>query len=216
MRRLARSVRTALRALACLITLAGPAAAEELDLFAWSEYVPQAVLDGFTEETQIRVNYETYASNEEMLAKLVSGAATYDLVQPSEYVVEALVKEQKLAPLDHVKLPNLKNIGREYWGRPHDPTLTFSVPYMQGTVGIVVDTAKVKGPITGYNDVFQEKHRRRIVILDDALVGRFGAGNMPFAVAPDGRILAVREDDSVKPDHIVVLRNWRASTNAPR
>ena len=54
------------------------------------------------------------------------------------------------------------------------------------------------------------------VILDDPLVGRFGAGNMPLAVAPDGRILAIREDDSVKPDHVVVLQNWRASTNAPR
>jgi spermidine/putrescine transport system substrate-binding protein len=168
-RRLARSVRAALCALACLVAPPALAAAEELDLFAWSEYVPQAVLDGFTEETKIRVNYETYASNEEMLAKLVSGAATYDLIQPSEYVVEALVKEKKLVPLDHAKLPNLKNIGREYWGRPHDPTLAFSIPYMQGTVGIVVDTGKVKELITGFNDLFQEKYKRRIVILDDAL-----------------------------------------------
>ena len=73
------------------------AAAEELNLFAWSEYVPQAVLDGFTKETGIQVNYETYASNEEMLAKLLSGAASYDLIQPSEYTIEALVKEKHAA-----------------------------------------------------------------------------------------------------------------------
>ena len=71
--------------------------AEELNLFAWSEYVPQAVIDGFTKETGIQVNYETYASNEEMLAKLLSGAPSYDLIQPSEYTVEALVKEKQLA-----------------------------------------------------------------------------------------------------------------------
>jgi len=167
-------IRTASRILAALALVAalGPArvaGAEELNLFAWSEYVPQSVLDGFQKETGIQVNYETYASNEEMLAKLLSGAASYDLVQPSEYTVEAMVKEKLLLPLDHAKLPNLKNIGKEYYGQPYDPKLEYSVPYMQGTVGIVVNTEKVKDPITGYGDVFQEKYKGRIVVLDDAL-----------------------------------------------
>ena len=157
--------------LVALLGLGGalPATAEELNLFAWSEYVPQAVLDGFTKETGVEVNYETYASNEEMLAKLMSGAASYDLIQPSEYTIEALVKEKQLVKLDHAKLPNLKNIGKEYWGQPHDPKLEYSVPYMQGTVGIVINTEKVKDPIAGYTDVFQPKYKGRIVILDDAL-----------------------------------------------
>jgi spermidine/putrescine transport system substrate-binding protein len=168
--RLARRLLAVPVALATFV-LAGPpaASAEELNLFAWSEYVPQSVLDGFTKETGIQVNYETYASNEEMLAKLLSGAASYDLVQPSEYTVEAMIKEKLLQPLDHAKIPNLKNVGREYWGQPHDPKLAYSVPYMQGTVGIVVDTGKVKEPVKGYADVFQEKHEGRIVVLDDAL-----------------------------------------------
>jgi spermidine/putrescine transport system substrate-binding protein len=159
-------------ALAVLVGLfagATPAAAAELNLFAWSEYIPQSVLDGFTKETGIEVNYETYASNEEMLAKLLSGAAAYDLVQPSEYTVEAMIKEKMLLKLDHAKLPNLKNVGKEYWGQPHDPKLEYSVPYMQGTVGIVINTDKVKEPIAGYADVFQDKYKGRIVILDDAL-----------------------------------------------
>jgi len=164
-----RSMARSLVALAMALGLAGRVGAEELNLFAWSEYVPQTVLDGFTKETGIQVNYETYASNEEMLAKLVSGAASYDLIQPSEYVIEALVKENGLVPLDHAKLPNLKNIGKEYWDQPHDPELKYSVPYMQGTVGIVINTDKVKDPITGYGDVFQDKYKGRIVILDDSL-----------------------------------------------
>jgi spermidine/putrescine transport system substrate-binding protein len=170
MTRFARRTLVALGTLAGLAAAPPPAAAaEELNLFAWSEYVPQSVLDGFTQETGIQVNYETYASNEEMLAKLMSGAASFDLIQPSEYVIEAMVKEKLLVPLDHAKLPNLKNIGKEYWGQPHDPKLAYSVPYMQGTVGIAVNTQKVKEPVTGYGDVFQEKHEGRIVILDDAL-----------------------------------------------
>jgi spermidine/putrescine transport system substrate-binding protein/spermidine/putrescine transport system permease protein len=157
-----------LAAIALSLGLAGSAAAEELNLFAWSEYVPQDVLDGFTKETGVEVNYETYASNEEMLAKLLSGAASYDLIQPSEYVIEALVKENRLVRLDHAKLPNLKNIGKDYWDQPHDPELDYSVPYMQGTVGIVIDTRKVKDPVTGFGDVFQDEYKGRIVILNDS------------------------------------------------
>src|SRR5688572_3497910 len=155
--------------LASLFAAALPAGAEELNLFAWSEYVPQRVIDAFTAETGIDVNHETYASNEEMLAKLMSGAEAYDLIQPSEYTVEALIAAKRLLPLDHARIPNLKNVGKEYWGRPHDPKLAYSVPYMQGTVGIVVNTEKVKDPVTGYADVFQEKYRGRLVILDDPL-----------------------------------------------
>jgi spermidine/putrescine transport system permease protein len=140
---------------------------KELNLFAWSEYVPQAVIDGFTRETGIQVNYETYASNEEMLAKLVSGAQRYDLIQPSEYTIEALVKENRLRPIDWSKVPNIENIGSQYKNLPHDPEQKYSVPWMVGSVGIAVNTEKVEGEVKSYADVFQEKYRGRIVILDD-------------------------------------------------
>ncbi|MBX3026784.1 spermidine/putrescine ABC transporter substrate-binding protein [bacterium] len=140
---------------------------KELNLFAWSEYVPQGVIDGFTKETGIKVNYETYASNEEMLAKLVSGAQRYDLIQPSEYTIEALVKENKLLPIDPAKVPNAVNLGKEYRSLPHDPDNKYSIPWMAGSVGIVVNTDKVKDDIKGFKDVFQEKYKGRIVVLDD-------------------------------------------------
>jgi len=140
---------------------------KELNLFAWSEYVPQGVIDGFTKETGIQVNYETYASNEEMLAKLVSGAQKYDLIQPSEYTIEALAKEDQLLPVDWSKVPNFKNIAPEFKNLPHDPKQKWSVPWMAGTVGIAVNTEKVKDPIARYQDVFQKKFDGRIVILDD-------------------------------------------------
>ncbi|MEW6270805.1 MAG: spermidine/putrescine ABC transporter substrate-binding protein [Thermodesulfobacteriota bacterium] len=139
----------------------------ELNLFGWSEYVPQSVLDGFTEETGIRVNYETYGSNEEMLAKLMSGATRYDLVQPSEYAVEALIREKALRPLDWSKIPNFANVGAEYKNRPHDPEQRYTVPWMAGTVGIVVNTERVRDDVEGYRDVFQDKFKGRIVVLDD-------------------------------------------------
>ena len=157
----------AVAVLAAVLSLAATARAD-LDLFAWSEYVPQDVIDGFTKETGIKVNYTTYASNEEMVTKLLAGAANYDLVQPSEYTVEALVKAGKLDPIDWSKVPNLKNLDPAYLHFAFDPDHKYSVPYMTGTVGIVVNTDKVKDPIRGYKDVFQAKYKGRIVVLNDS------------------------------------------------
>lgn len=153
---------------ALLLLSTAPAARADLDLFAWSEYVPQDVIDGFTKETGVKVNYTTYASNEEMVTKLLAGAANYDLVQPSEYTVEALVKGGKLAPIDWAKVPNEKNLDPAYLHFAFDPDHKYSVPYMTGTVGIVVNTDKVKEPIRGYKDVFQAKYKGRIVVLNDS------------------------------------------------
>lgn len=146
---------------------AKPTPGKEINLFAWSEYVPQDVIDGFSKETGIKVNYETYASNEEMLSKLLAGSTKYDLIQPSEYTVEALVKQKKLQPLDPSNVPNAKNIASEFRNLPHDPELKYCIPWLSGTVGIVVNTDKVKDDIKGYKDVFQAKYKGKIVTLND-------------------------------------------------
>jgi len=143
------------------------AADNELNLLAWSEYVPQEVIDGFTKQTGTKVNYEAYASNEEMVSKLLAGATAYDLIQPSEYMVEALAKKNKLAKIDWSKVPNIRNIDPALRHLPTDPDEQYSIPWMTGTVGIVVNTDKVKDDIRGYKDVFQDKFKGRIVVLND-------------------------------------------------
>jgi len=141
--------------------------ASTLNLFAWSEYVPQEVIDGFTRETGIHVNYESYGSNEAMLTKLARGSSRYDLIQPSEYMVEHLIRRGMLEPLDFSRLPNIKNLDPAFRDLPYDPGQKYSVPYMAGTVGIVVNAERVKNPVRGYRDVFQEKFNKRIVAIDD-------------------------------------------------
>lgn len=158
---------TLVLAVSSLASAAVSFAAESLNLFAWSEYVPQKAIDGFTKETGIKVNYETYASGEEMLSKLLTGGAAYDLVQPPDYIAEAMIENKLLRALDTAKLPNLKNIAPRFQNLPHDPQSKFTVPYMTGTVGIVVNTEKVKEPIRGYRDLFQSKYKGRIVVLND-------------------------------------------------
>lgn len=162
-----KSIKTILLTLTALLGPVALHAANEVNLFGWSEYVPQEVLDGFTKETGIKVNFETYASNEEMLSKLVAGGGAYDIVQPSDYTAEVMIRRDMLAPLNLAQLPNLKNIGAEFLRLPHDPAGKFTVPYMTGTVGIVVNTEKVKDLIKGYKDVFQPRHKDRLVVLND-------------------------------------------------
>lgn len=146
----------------------GARAGETLNIFAWSEYIPQAVLDAFGRETGATVSYETYASGEEMLSKLLAGAASYDLIQPPDYIAETLIRHGLLARLDLARIPRLANIGPEYLHLPHDPAQQYTIPYMVGTVGIVVNRERVREPVRGYQDVFSPAHAGRIVILNDS------------------------------------------------
>ncbi len=139
-----------------------------LKLFGWSEYIPQPVIDGFTAETGIKVSFETYSSNEELIAKLVAGDGSYDLVQPSDYAAEVMIRQGLVQKLDRTKLGNLKNLDAGYLKRAHDPGDDYSVPYMSGTVGIVVNTDKVKTPVRSYREVFAPAFRNRLVVLNDS------------------------------------------------
>jgi spermidine/putrescine transport system substrate-binding protein len=175
--------------------------AGELNLFAWSEYIPQAVLDGFTEETGIKVNYESFSSGEEMLARIMAGRARYDLIQPSDYIAEAMIKNGQLLPLDRSKLSNLGNLLPEFLGMPHDPEQTYTVPYMVGTVGIVVNTEKVTEPVEGYADFFSEKHAGRLVVVDD---GRELATAALYVLGRDMNDFSDENLEAVKP----LLKQW--------
>src|SRR5438067_7286489 len=82
---------------------------KQLNIYCWSEYVPQEVIDAFTSETGIKVSVQNYASMEEMVQKLLSGGGSYDLIQPSEQTIEVLAKANQLLPLDFNNIPNAKN-----------------------------------------------------------------------------------------------------------
>ncbi|NDC80513.1 MAG: spermidine/putrescine ABC transporter substrate-binding protein [Verrucomicrobia bacterium] len=141
---------------------------KKLNLYCWSEYIPQSVIDDFSKETGIKVSVENFSSNEEMVTKLLAGGGKYDLIQPSEYTVEALIRENQLLPINPAILSNLANISSEFRSMPYDVGNKFSVPYMAGFVGICINTQKVKNPVRGFSDVFTPEHKGRIVVLDDA------------------------------------------------
>jgi spermidine/putrescine transport system permease protein len=146
----------------------------ELNLFIWTEYIPDAVLKKFTDETGIKVNASTYSSNEDMLAKVkASNKGIYDIVVPTDYMVKMMIAQGLLTPLDTGKIPNLKNIGSQYLNQGFDPGNKYSVPYMGGVATLCVNTDKVKEDITSYEQIFDPKYANSIVALDDfrAVIG---------------------------------------------
>jgi len=154
----------------------GTAAKEggELNLFCWTEYMPQAVLDDFEKETGIHVNMSTYSSNEDMLAKVKSETeGTYDIVVPSDYMVEQMYTQGLLEELNKDKLTNLGNIGEAYLDPSYDPGNKYSVPYQGGVAAIAVNTSKVDKDIKGYDDLFDPALAGSMVVLDDfrAVIG---------------------------------------------
>ena len=189
-------------AIAGALLLAGCGKKDDtLNLFVWTEYVPQAVLDKFTQETGIKVAMETYSSNEEMTQKLFAGGGNYDLIQPSEYTVEALIKDNYLQPLDHAKIPNLKNLAPEFREMPFDPGNKYSVPWLSGFVGITYNAETIPGPVVGYSDVFTANNAGRIVTLDDSreLVSwAMAASGLPINDVTDENL------EKIKP----LLRDW--------
>ena len=146
----------------------------ELNVFVWTEYVSDAAIEAFEDETGIKVNVSTYSSNEDMLAKLKSESeGTYDIIQPSDYAVEYLIAQDKLEALDKDKLTNLSNIDEAYLDESYDPGNEYSVPYEGGVACIAVNTAKVDKDITSYDDLFDSSLKDQIVVLDDyrAVIG---------------------------------------------
>ncbi|HBM75168.1 MAG TPA: spermidine/putrescine ABC transporter permease, partial [Clostridiaceae bacterium] len=142
----------------------------ELNIFNWSEYLPQSVIDEFEQAYNIKVNYNTFSSNEEMLAKLMAGGSQFDLVVASDYMVETLIKQNLIQTIDTGDIPNFKNIDENVLNLSFDPGNKYSIPYMWGDACIAVDASKVKIPIKGYKDLWNPKLKDSIVVLDDQRV----------------------------------------------
>jgi spermidine/putrescine transport system substrate-binding protein len=146
----------------------------ELNIFVWTEYVPESVVKDFEKETGIQVNISTYSSNEDMLSKVKSETeGAYDIVQPTDYMVEQMISQGMLQELDKEKLTNYKNISEAYLDPSYDPGNVYSVPYLGGAGAIAVNTDVITDEITSYADLFKPEYKESLVVLDDfrAVIG---------------------------------------------
>jgi len=146
--------------------------AQTLKLLVWEEYLDPAVIKAFTKETGIKVVEDNFDDNEGLMAKAGTGKSGYDIVSPSDYAVQIMVRRKLLAPLDRAAIPNLKHLGPDFVDLYYNPGEKFAMPYTWGTSGLAYNKKKVPQPPTRWADLFDVEKLKplkgRISILDDA------------------------------------------------
>lgn len=139
---------------------------ETLYVLNWGDYIDEEMIALFEEEYDVKVQYDTMSSNEEMLVKLESTDNIYDICFPSDYIIEKLIAADMLHPLNKENIPNLKNIDERFLDLSFDPGNVYSVPYMWGTVGILYNTALVDDPVDSWDILWNEKYAGKILMYD--------------------------------------------------
>ncbi len=141
---------------------------KELNIFVWTEYFPQDMLDCFELVYDIKLNRDEYSSNEEMYAKLAAGGSAYDLAQPTDYIVPLMIRQGLLQEFDHAQMPNMKNFDPGWMDQEFDPGNKYSIPYLAGTDAIVVNTDAVENVPQSWADLWNPEYAGRMVFLDDS------------------------------------------------
>ncbi len=164
-------------ALASLLAACGPAERgdetipaeleRDLTIYNWADYIGEDTVAGFERETGVRVVYDTYESNEDLLARLQAGATGYDLVVPTGYAIEVLRATDLLAPLHREHLPNWGNLAPLFQDSVFDPGSAYSVPWQWGTTGIAYRTDLVPEPPAGWGVFHDRRYARRMTQMDD-------------------------------------------------
>lgn len=152
-----------------LISSLAVAADKTLNLYAWFGYLPSDIAEQFEKETGIHINYTTFDSNETMYAKLKADPhAGYDIVVPSSYFVDRMSHQGMLEKIDKTKIPNVKNLNPDLLNKDFDPENNYSLPYIWGTSGLVVNQ-KYFDPktITSWSTLWDERFKGQLLILDD-------------------------------------------------
>ncbi len=139
----------------------------ELNIYNWSDYIAEDTVANFTKETGIKVKYDTYESNEELLAKLQVGASGYDIVVPTGYIVSVLMAQNLLEPLVKKYLTNWKNVAPLFINPEFDPGNTFGVPWQWGTTGFAYRSDKIVPAPDGWGVFLDAKYKHKMTMLND-------------------------------------------------
>jgi spermidine/putrescine-binding protein len=141
---------------------------KEINIFVWTEYIPAEMIECFELVYGVKVNRDEYSSNEEMYAKVSAGGTNYDLVQPTDYIIALMARQDLLQELDHTKLPVLKNFDSNYLDFEFDPGNKYTIPYQAGTDAIVVNKSMVENVPESWADLWKPEYAGKMVFLDDS------------------------------------------------
>lgn len=138
-----------------------------LNIYNVGDYIDTDVIKMFEKENpDIKINYETFYTNEEMYIKVANKSTAYDVIVPSDYMVERLISEDLLYEIDYNNVPNMKNIGEQYLNKDYDPGNKYSVPYMWGTMGVLYNKTMVDEPVTSWKILWDEKYKDKIFMYN--------------------------------------------------
>ncbi|MFD1805052.1 extracellular solute-binding protein [Pasteurella oralis] len=146
-------------------------AAKKLYVYNWTDYIPSSLIASFTKETGIEVIYSTFESNEEMYAKLklLSKNNSYDLVFPSSYYINKMVKDGMLQKLEHTKLSNFHHIPSHLLNKEFDPNNQYSLPYIYGLTGIGINAEEIDPQeITSWADLWKAEYKGKVLLTGDS------------------------------------------------
>lgn len=159
-----------LTAVVCLTGCGGAKneSGKEVVVYNWGEYIDPDTIDMFEEETGIKVVYDEFETNEIMYPKIESGTSNYDVVCPSDYMIQKMIENDLLAEINFDNVPNIKNIGSQYMeqSKEFDPENKYSVPYCFGTVGLLYNKTMVDEPIDSWDVLWDEKYAGNILMQD--------------------------------------------------
>lgn len=140
----------------------------EVIVYNWGEYIDPETISMFEDETGIKVVYDEFETNEIMYPKVEAGATAYDVICPSDYMIQKMIDNDLLAEINFDNIPNVKNIGRQYFeqSKEFDPENKYSVPYCFGTVGILYNKTMVNDPVDSWSILWDEKYADNILMQD--------------------------------------------------
>jgi len=141
-------------------------AEEVVNVYNWEDYIDPAVLDQFTQETGITVNMMNFTTNEDMIVKVQNSPSSFDVVFPSDYMIERMITQNMLSPIDFNNVPDFQYIEKSLLNPDYDPTNAYSVPYMWGTVGILYNKTMVTEPVTSWGILFDPKYKDEVFMID--------------------------------------------------
>ena len=141
---------------------------EKVYVYNWGEYIDEEVLELFEKRTGIKVVYEEFEMNEDMYPKIKNDAVRYDVVCPSDYMIQKMIDEDLLAEINYENIPNIKNIDPAYLksAEKFDPGNKYSVPYCWGTLGILYNKTMINEPIDSWSALFDEKYSGNLLMID--------------------------------------------------
>jgi spermidine/putrescine transport system substrate-binding protein len=186
----------------------------DLLLYNWNDYIDPGIIDDFEAEFGVRVVEDFYPSNEEMLARVVAGGAQYDVIVPSDYMIEIMLEDDLLLPLTRAAIPNIVNVDDEFADPPYDPGLQHSVPYLWGTTGLGVNVELLGDVEPSWALVFDPEVAGRLpgrILLLDDVRETMGAALRWLGHSPN----TTDEDELVAAAEVIATaRAWTAAYNS--